>query len=246
MLELIATPGLIWVVLVTFTAGVIYGFAGFGSALIYMPVAAAVLEPALAIGAFSVSALASIFTLVPRAWEQADQPNVVVMTGAAVIFAPLGIWVLVNSDTTMLRWVLCGITAATLLLLMSGWRYRVQPTKYLRATIGAAAGVMMGSVGLNGPLVILFQLSGQDSVTRSRANTLIFLTFSSLSLLPLMALQGVIGWPAVGLGLLLLVPYGLGTLAGRRFFDPDREKLYRQVAYLIIAASAIMGLPLWT
>ncbi|MCV3271193.1 sulfite exporter TauE/SafE family protein [Roseobacter sinensis] len=245
MLDLLATPGLIWVVVATFTAGLVYGFSGFGAALVYMPVATAVIAPPLAIGAFAVSALASLVTLVPRAWGQADRPNVLMMVGAAILGAPLGIWILATVDTVLIRWGLSAIITITLALLIAGWRYRASPTKPVRATIGAAAGVMMGSVGLNGPLVILFQLGGQDSIARSRANTLIFLTLSSLSLVPLMAWQGLIGWEAVWLGLLLLLPYGLGTLLGRTLFDPDRERLYRRVAYAVVAAAVLIGLPVW-
>ncbi|WP_227267794.1 sulfite exporter TauE/SafE family protein [Roseobacter weihaiensis] len=245
MLEALATPGLIWVVAATFVAGLVYGFSGFGAALVYMPVATAVVAPPLAIGAFAVSALASLVTLVPRAWHQADRPNTLLMVAAAILAAPLGIWILRTTDVTVIRWTLSAITMMTLLLLMAGWRYRAVPTKPVRAGIGAAAGVMMGSVGLNGPLVILFQLGGPDDIGRSRANTLIFLTLSSLSLVPLMMLQGVIGWEAFWLGLLLLAPYGLGTLMGRRLFDPDKEKVYRRVAYAVVAGAVLIGLPLW-
>lgn len=245
MHELLATPGLVWVVVATFSAGMVYGFSGFGAGLIFMPVATAVLSPSMAIGAFAVSALASFFTLVPKAWKEADRANTLWMIAAAVLCTPIGIWILRSADTTILRWALCAIIAATLLLLMSGWRYHLQPSKSLRVGIGGAAGIMMGSVGLPGPLVILFQLGGQDSISRSRANTLVFLTFSSISLVPLMALQGILHWSAVVLGLFLILPYGLGTMVGRRIFDPNKELVYRRVAYGVAATAVVAGLPLW-
>ncbi|WP_299967297.1 sulfite exporter TauE/SafE family protein [uncultured Roseobacter sp.] len=246
MLDVIALPGLVWVLAATFAAGLVYGFTGFGAALIYMPVATAFVAPPLAMGAFGLSALASFVTLVPQAWQQADRPNTLLMIGAAILCAPLGIWILRTTDVTVIRWVLSGITAGTLVMLMAGWRYHTVPTKSLRAGIGAAAGVMMGSVGLNGPLVILFQLGGQDSIARSRANTVLFLTITSLSLLPLMMLQGIIGMEAFWLGLLLLLPYAGGTLLGRALFDPEREALYRRSAYMVVAAAVVIGLPVWS
>jgi len=239
------TQGFALVVGVTFVAGLVYGFAGFGAALIYMPVATSVLHPPVAIGAFAVCALASFVTLVPRAWVQSDKRGSMIMLAAAIVGTPIGLWILSNTDTTLLRWVLSGIVVGTLAVLMTAWRYQMQPSGGLRAGIGGLAGVMMGSVGLNGPLVILFQLGGQDTIVRSRANTLVFLTCSSLSLVPLMALQGLIGWDAILLGAVLLVPYGAGTVFGRRLFDPARETLYRRVAYAIVALAAVLGLPLW-
>jgi hypothetical protein len=64
-------------------------------------------------------------------------------------------------------------------------------------------------------------------------------------MLPQMALQGVLSRPAIWLGLIMLVPYGLGTLVGRRFFNPEFELVYRRTAYAIIALAAIVGLPIW-
>ena len=47
------------------------------------------------------------------------------------------------------------------------------------------------------------------------------------------------------LGVLLILPYMAGNLIGARFFRPEQEGIYRRVAYLLIAASALSGLPLW-
>jgi hypothetical protein len=44
----------------------------------------------------------------------------------------------------------------------------------------------------------------------------------------------------------MAAPYGLGALLGRRLFDPARADLYRRVAYGIIAAAGLIGLPLWS
>jgi hypothetical protein len=37
----------------------------------------------------------------------------------------------------------------------------------------------------------------------------------------------------------------IGNMIGARFFDPDKEKAYRTVAFVIIGCSAMMGLPLF-
>lgn len=46
-------------------------------------------------------------------------------------------------------------------------------------------------------------------------------------------------------GLGLAVPYLLANLAGTAMFNPNQEATYRKVAYAVIAASALSGLPLW-
>lgn len=243
--QTLAMPGLGWIVAITFVAGIVYGFAGFGAALVFMPVTTAFVPVEVAVAAFSVSALASLVTVVPRAWTQADRPATLLMIGCATLTAPLGIWVLRSTDVTVMRWVLLAVVTVTLLALMTGWRYAAVPGRKARAGVGLATGFLGGATGLLGPIAILFQLSGADSVSRSRANTLVFLTITSLLLLPFMALQGILGPAAVALGLLLLIPYGLGARAGQAMFNPAQEKLYRLCAYCIIAAAILLGLPLW-
>jgi hypothetical protein len=44
--------------------------------------------------------------------------------------------------------------------------------------------------------------------------------------------------------LILAIPMGLGNIIGAILFNPDKEKLYRKIAFLIITLSALTGLPL--
>lgn len=243
--QTLALPGLIWVLLVTGVAGVVYGFAGFGAALVFMPVATVFVSVEMAVAAFAVSALASLVTVVPRAWTQADRKAVGLMVVCATISLPLGIYILRTNDVTTMRWAVLAVTSLTLIALVSGWRYTAAPGFVTRSSVGLATGLVGGATGLVGPIMVLFQLGGQDSIARSRANTLVFLTVTGLLTAPMMALQGILTVEAITLGLLLMIPYGLAARAGQAMFDPDRRVLYRRVAYAIIAAAVVLGLPIF-
>ena len=245
VLAALDTAGLGWLILTTIVAGVVYGFAGFGAALIFMPVAVIFLPPAVAIAAFSVSALSSFVTVYPRALPLVDRKAVTVLILSAAAAASLGFWVLRMVDVTVIRWIVVTICAVTLAALIAGWRYAVTPSLTTRIAIGCATGFVGGVSGLLGPIMVLFQLAGRDAITTSRATTVVFLTTTSLLLLPLMFLQGLLTPTAVMLGLLLLVPYGVGSLLGQALFKPRWERFYRTAAYGIIAAATLMGLPLW-
>ena len=241
----LATPGLVWVLAVTVAAGVVYGFSGFGAALIFMPVAVIWLDPPLAVAAFSVVAIISLFTVVPRAWAEADRPATLPLLGASLVGMPLGLQVLTADRAELVRWIFLASTAGTLLALVAGWRRQTTGTPASRAGIGFAAGIVGAATGLLGPIVVLFQLASPDGAGRSRANTIIFLTLGTMLLLPVMWLSGDLPPEALWLGILLLAPYGLGTLVGQALFDPARDALYRRVAYLVIGAAIVAGLPVW-
>lgn len=243
--NLLSLPGLWAVIGITCVAGLVYGFAGFGAALIFMPVASAFVPVEMAVAAFAVTALASFVTLVPRAWGQSDKSGVSLMLVIAALALPVGTWILKTADTTTIRWGVLLVAAITLVALISGWRYRAAPTHGTRAAVALATGVVGGATGLVGPIMILFQLSGQDSIERSRANTLIFLTCSGLLTVPALWVQGLLTPEAMALGLILMLPYGLSARIGQALFDPEAQRLYRWVAYAVIAASILMGLPIY-
>ncbi len=48
---------------------------------------------------------------------------------------------------------------------------------------------------------------------------------------------------AIMIGAILTIPYLLGNILGAKIFHPEWEKTYHAVAYFIIAASALSGLP---
>ena len=242
---LLGVPGLGWILLTSVVAGLVYGFAGFGAALIFMPVATVFIPVELAVASFAVSALSSLVTLVPAAWQVVDKRAVALMIAVASLTAPLGLWILRTQDVTLMRWAILAVTGVTLVALMAGWRYQAQPSTAARVGVAGSTGLVGGATGLVGPIMVLFQLSGQDSVERSRAVTICFLTLTSLMLVPQMALQGMVGADALVLGLAMLVPYGLGGLAGAWIFNPDWDRAYRRVAYGIVALAILLGLPVW-
>lgn len=242
----LALPGLWALLAAVFVAGTVYGFAGFGAALVFLPVAVAIVPAELAIAAFSLCAISSLVTVVPRAWGMVEKPALGQVLLAAMAGFPLGIWALRAWDETAIRLAVSGVVLVTLAALVAGWRLRAAPGMRARLGVGAATGVVGGATGLTGPVVILFNLGSGASAGVTRANTLVFLTLSSVLLLPQLWLQGVLRDEALWLGLLLALPYAMGNRLGQALFDPGAEAVYRRVAYAIIAAAALAGLPIWT
>lgn len=245
LIAALTLPGL-WAVLgAVAAAGLVYGFAGFGAALVFTPVAVAFVAPETAIAAFSLSALVSLFTVVPGALREADLKATGWMIGAAIVTTPLGVWALAVADRDTVRLVVAVVVLTTLAALMLGWRMQAPPGVIGRVGIGAGSGVLGGLTGLNGPIVILFQLAGGDSAARSRANLIIFLTITSISFVPQLWFQGLLRPEALWLGLVLMPVYAVATRAGKALFRADRDVIYRRVAYVIIGVAGVSALPVW-
>jgi hypothetical protein len=241
----LAVPGLGWLALTILAAGVVRGFAGFGTALVFMPVAGLFLPPAEAVTVMAVAGVLSAAVLVPRALPLADRREVMVLAGAAVIAAPAGLWALTRVDPVVLRWVVAGAAGLTLAALVAGWRYRGRVGPAGLAGVGVSAGVLGGLTGLTGPPVILFYLAGPGRAAVVRANTILFLAVLDAGLTVQLLGAGIVEARGLALGGLLVLPYAVGMAVGVRLFRPGREAVYRRVAHGVIGVAILAGLPLW-
>ncbi|MBE0452201.1 sulfite exporter TauE/SafE family protein [Roseovarius autotrophicus] len=241
----LATPGLVWLILVISVAGVVRGFTGFGTALIFVPVAGMFLPPQMVVAVITLTGIASTSALLPRAWGLADRGEVAMLALAALVTVPLGLWLMGVLDPVTIRWIVAAVAAVTLGALVAGWRFSGCVSRPMLLTIGAVAGVIGGLTGLTGPVVILFYLAGQAMVQTVRANTILFLAALDAVIVVNLLLRGAVEGAVFLLALTLAVPYVLMSLIGQRLFDPRLERLYRWAAYGIIALAVLSGLPLW-
>ena len=245
LITALGTPGLVLLMLAIGVAGIVRGFTGFGTALIFVPVAGIFLPPAVVIGVIVVTGIFSTGALLPRAWGQASRAEVGLLALAALVTVPLGIWLLEQLDALTIRWIVAIVAGLTLTALVSGWRFSGRVSRPGLAGIGGAAGVVGGLTGLTGPVVILFYLAGQSAAQTVRANTILFLAALDVVIVVNLFLRGAIASETVWLALILGVPYFTTTMIGQSLFDPHRERLYRWAAYGVIGLAVVTGLPLW-
>ncbi|MCT4555660.1 MAG: sulfite exporter TauE/SafE family protein [Pelagimonas sp.] len=238
-----AQVGLGWIVLAAFLGGMVRGFTGFGTALVYLPVAAQFLDPFIAIITLTIMDVVGPVPLVPRAWREAARRDLVRLCLAMALSLPLGLWVLSLVAPELFRYTVSFLALGMLVVLASGLRWKGAVRGRMVAAIGAVSGFLGGIAGLPGPPVILFYMARPLPVQVIRATILLFLLIFDLVLLGYLGLWGRLDLFAVGLGLALIVPNMAGGLLGGRLFDPAREWLYRGAAYIIIAVSGLSGLP---
>ena len=241
----LSVPGLGWMALTIGVAGIVRGFTGFGTALIFVPVAGQYLSPGDVIIVITLTGIASTSALLPRAWGQADRRDVALMAFAAMFTVPLGVWMMTSLPQDTIRWIVTGIAGATLMALVTGWRYRGAVTRPGLVAIGFGAGLAGGMTGLTGPVVILFYLAGVKAAQTVRANTILYLALLDVVVFANLLIAGVSNWQMVVVAGILAVPYFVTSLIGQHLFDPRFEKTYRWAAYAVIAVAVVSGAPLF-
>jgi len=213
--------------------------------MVFMPVAAQFLGPFQALTTMLVMDLVAPLMHVPRALRDGQPSDVLRLGAGALLAVPVGVFLLTLIEPLTFRWGVSLTAFALLVLLVAGVRYRGVLTKKLIFVAGGFGGLLAGSVGLPGPPVIMLYMASTLPVSAVRANLTLYLIVADLILVAVLWYGGFLVFAAMALGVLMIAPYLAGNWAGAVMFRPEAERIYRWVAYVIIACAAISGLPIW-
>jgi hypothetical protein len=228
---------------IAFVAGTARGFSGFGSALIFMPLASSMASPRLVAALLLMIDFIAAAPLLPNAWRQADRNATAVMVAGAFIGVPIGTYCLSQFDPVTTRWIISCFVGALLLLLLSGWRYRGDDHPVLSVGIGGVSGFTSGLAQTGGPAIVGYWLGRPIAPIVARANIVLFFGASDFFSLVSYAFTGLITSDSIRFALLVGPIYGIGVWFGSRLFGRASETLFRSICYVLIAAAAIIGLP---
>ncbi len=234
---------LIILAIVGMIAGIVRGFAGFGSGLILMPVASALIDPRLAVAVFLATDFVASAPLVPPAMRRCDWPSVLPAAALALVFIPTGVFALVHTNPVLVRWGISILTILMLALLVSGWRYPGKPHLAASLGVGAASGFLGGISQIAGPPIVTYWMSGPFPVSTIRANLITFFLFTSLGSFFAYFFNGLFTPAAIAISLVLAPIYAIAIWAGAHLHGRASETTFRLVAYGLIAVAALTSLP---
>jgi uncharacterized membrane protein YfcA len=224
-------------------AGLARGFSGFGAALIFMPLASALVGPRMAAPMLMIIDAVTSLGLVPRALSASDKPEVGVMTLGTIVGVPLGAAALTRTDPVLIRWIIAAMIVAMLALLMSGWRYRGRPAAPLTVLIGAVSGLFSGIAQIGGPPVVAYWLGSAAAAVTVRANVILFFALSNVVSFTSYWFGGLLTSAVIAAALVTGPAYGLGLFIGARLFGRASEIAFRRVCYALIAGALVLSLP---
>jgi uncharacterized protein len=226
-------------------AGMARGFSGFGAALIFVPLASRLIGPHQASPVLLIADAIVALPLIWSAWGKAEKRDVALMAVGGLIGAPLGTWILKTGDTLTLRWLIAGLTAAMLALLLSGWRYHGKPKPALTIGVGSISGLFSGIAQIGGPPVVAYWLGQNARADVMRASTILFFAFGSATSMVSYGVAGLLTYDVAKLALMVLPFFALGLWLGTRMFRLASEQTFRRICFALITLALVTSLPVW-
>jgi len=231
-------------VAVAFAGALISGFAGFGLNLVMTPILATLLSPVEAIPVITILGLVNAVRMLGGTWRHMDRREVLVMGLVSMATVPVGAWLLVSVDATLMRRIIAGVVILFTLVLLAGWRYRGQRTLATHAAVGALSGILNSGVGIGGPPVVLYQLARDGDPAVGRANLVGFFTILALVTIVSFTINGAMNSVAVWRGVFLAPAVLVGTWIGMRHFRASSAPTYRRITlgFLLVVSAIIVVL----
>ena len=220
---------LIWAVPVTLAAGLMRGFAGFGSGMLMAPFFIQLFGPVDTVVLIIGLEIVATVQLLPSVYRHIDWSLVLPMGGVAALTMPVGTWLLLTLDTQVVSNCVGVIIIGFCLALTSGWRYRGPKPLLLTSAIGALSGVLMALTSLGNPVSI-------------RANFTVYFAVTLAALIAWMSSQSLFAMDAVRSLLVLLPVFVAGAVAGTRGFRASNDVLYRRVTLTVLYLAGLFAL----
>jgi uncharacterized protein len=226
-------------------AGIVRGFSGFGSALIYVSLVASIYEPRFATVSLILIDQVCVAPYATATFQHCKWREILPTYVAAALTVPLGTYVQRHFDPVILRWGMAVLVFAFAAIFATGWRCQQRPNAAAAMCAGALSGFAGGATQMSGPPVIFYWLGSPSGVAIVRANLLDYLLLLGITLLTNYYIHAMLTAVPIALAVMLWPVYSLSLWAGARWFCGSSDAFYRMAACLIVAASALISLPIF-
>ena len=238
---LLDTPALIFTCLTILFTGVVFGFTGFGYALVATPLLILVLPPRTVVPLLALLGTAFSGLVLFQLRGHVQIKRVLPLIGAAILGAPFGTYLLRILEANVLRILLGLVSVIAALILLTGVRRPADKNNRTVSVVGFASGVLGGTTGMAGPLLVLFFTNQGVEKQVFKANLCAYFAVlgvvSSLSYF----VSGLSSLPLLGLAALLLPAAVVGLQIGMQLERRVDESLFRKITLVLLIATSLVN-----
>ena len=196
--------------------------------------------------AMPILLIADILTASPiivRAARECSWPDVRKVAIGGLIGLPIGNHILTATDPILVRWLVTILIAASLVVMISGWRFRASQSASTAGGVGLVSGLMSGLAQIGGPPVVMYWLGSGLNHATTRANLIIYFAFLMWLALAIFLAKGLLPATVLWLGAAAAPSYAAGVYLGTTVFPLASPETFRRIALGLIALATITGMP---
>ncbi|OZA94073.1 TSUP family transporter [Altererythrobacter sp. H2] len=244
--ELLAGLGLTWTqvtiaLLATLGSAYVRGLAGFGMAILLVPVLALALPPVESVVVANFLSLFIGLTEIRRLVRGAER-SAFHLSGLVLLLTPLGLFALAATGPDIARLVIALIALSAFAAILLPRRRALHHGPLVTGGVGVVSGLMTGYAGMPGPPVVPYYVGRDIPRETAKASMMLVFTVAGLAGLLSASVLGIMEMrhPLLAAALFPMVLLGnwLGAKASGKVSDP----LWRSVVGLVLGGAAVAAL----
>lgn len=236
------TLAVIYSIACVFLAGCVKGLTGFGLSLVGTALLVQIAPPGTVVPVvLLLNSLVNAF-LVYGARHDITIRRIWPLAVGGVAGLPLGTYILITVDANALRIVIGAVILLFSVALLRGYRRTVRRERMGAGLVGAASGVIAGSVSVGGPPAVLFLTGLGVEKRKFRANLLAYFLCLNVAGIPLYYAGGLLTADVLKMFLVLVPALILGGLTGSRLVPRVSERTFRYITLVIVMVAAAMAI----
>ena len=236
---------LIPVMLIIFLAAVVMGVTSFGFALIAVPLLNLLLPLKVLVPVLILYGVITDMILLLPIYRHLDLKGMGYLVGAGILGIPLGTWLLVILDESILKIAVGIIVIVSAWALYSGYRVQIGNEKLGNAVAGFISGLLNGSITMSGPPVIIFYNNQQLEKQVFRANLAFYFLLTTVITVPFMYWGGLFTPDVIKLAVTMspsLLIGAAGILLGSRLGTSMSGSLFNRLSLLLFFLMGCMSI----
>jgi len=222
-------------------ASTVQALAGFGFALVAMPLLSMVIGPIHALAVTSLVAMVNSTSTAVTAREHTEWRAVITTSAAAIAAMPLGLVALSELDDRGLRIAIAVCVALAATVLSLGFRLR-RGGAAADVVAGLLSGTLSTSTGTSGPPIVLALQAKQLNASTVRATMATQFVLTSPPSIAFLAIAGKIEANDVWLALAAAPILFVSWTAGNRLFGRIDQARYNQLVIAMLFAIAAVSI----
>ncbi len=222
-----------------FAAAFVRGLAGFGLAILLVPVLALALTPVEAVLATNFVALFIGLSEIRVITRDAER-SALVIGGIVVLTTAPGLILLAATPPDLARFLIALVALSAFVAILLPTRPADVPGKWATGGVGVVSGLLTGFAGMPGPPVVPYYVGRHIPRHVAKASMLLIFTIAATAGLVSGLAIGVLAWRLAALALLLFPAVLLGNWLGAKAFGKVSDPVWRSfVAFALFAAAAV-------
>ncbi len=224
---------------VVLVGGIVLGFAGFGTGLIFVALLSLIYNPREAVSLLVIMGTLGAAMLFPPATRHAIWREALPVAGTAILVLPLGSYVLLTLDQHTMQRAIGVVVLVLSFLAFRGITYLGPRGFGVHILAGLISGIVAGATALGRMLVALYFISAKHPPVVQRANIIVVGSTISLCNLIVLTLTGVITIELAARGAVLFLPFAATIWLGTRFFRATTAEWFRRIVSGLIMVISV-------